>query len=265
MRETKKHKMKTILNSFSAEWLKSRRTASSWLVIIGGFFIPFIVFLMSWHDRAKLPGFYTSDKFWEVTFNTNWQTMAVFLLPMGVILCTSLITQLEYRNNAWKLVHTLPQAYSVTFFTKLMGIMVMMMQFFVLFNIGIYLGALLPAVVFKEVPFPSAIYPLFNFIRVNAFYYLDCLPIIALQYLVSLRFRNFMAPLGIGLGLVVACTFAVSWKYGYIVPYTYTLLYFMSRGDSVPLAVNIHLLAIVYFIVITAVSYVMFRTRKEIG
>ncbi len=257
--------MKSILNSFSAEWLKTRRTASSWLVIIGGFFIPFIVFLMAWHDRLKLPGFYKSDKFWEVTFNTNWQTMAVFLLPMGVILCTSLITQLEYRNNAWKLVHTLPQPYSVTFFSKLVVIMVMMVQFFVLFNIGIYLGALLPAIVFKEVPFPADVYPLFTFIKINAFYYVDCLPIIALQYLVSLRFKNFMVPLGIGLGLVVACTFAVSWKYGYIVPYTYTLLHFMSMGDGVKLGANIHLLAGLYFVVITATSYILYRTKKEIG
>ena len=40
----------------------------------------------------------------------GWEFMGFFLLPIGVILTTSLVTQLEFRSNTWKQLHTTPQS-----------------------------------------------------------------------------------------------------------------------------------------------------------
>jgi lantibiotic transport system permease protein len=94
------------------------------------------------------------------------------------------------------------------------------------------------------------------------------LPIIALQYLISLQFKNFLVPLSVGLGLLVAALIATEWKYGYIIPYTYCPLNFMTfRKEAAPVfqSINIHLWAFNYFIFFIIIGYLLYIFQKEKG
>ncbi|MBL0357463.1 MAG: ABC transporter permease [Chitinophagaceae bacterium] len=257
--------MNDYLRSLQSEWMKTRNTAASWLVIIGSFFIPLIMVIIGMANADKLPGKYSSPVFWQNHFAVSWQIMAFLLLPMGVILATSLITQIEYRNNTWKQLHATPQRFAVVFFAKLSVIILMMLQFFVLFNIGIYLSGIIPLLFSKTAAYPVQGFPFVFFLKNNAQFFIDCLPIIALQYLISLQFRNFMVPLGAGIVLLVAATFAIQWKYGYIVPYTYAALnYFQLRSATTQMVpVNIHLLAVGYFTLFIIVSFIFYTYKKD--
>src|SRR5687767_9229424 len=110
--------MITFIHSFRSEWLKRKRTASSWLVIIGGFFIPLVLLIAQLVESSDLPVLNSSPGYWEHFFQMNWQPMAMFLLPMGFILSTSMTAQIEYKNNTWKQVMTTPQLPSTIFFAK---------------------------------------------------------------------------------------------------------------------------------------------------
>lgn len=44
--------------------------------------------------------------------------MSIVFLPMGIVLATSLFCQLEFKNNAWKQVHTAPIGYSSVYFAN---------------------------------------------------------------------------------------------------------------------------------------------------
>src|SRR5579859_4006477 len=101
--------------------------------------------------------------------------MAIFLLPIGIILAMSLITQLEFKNNAWKQLHTSPQSFSMIFFTKLAVVIVMLVQFFILFNLGVYLSGVIPYFLF-EVPYPKDPIPFGLLAKDSLFYFIDCLP-----------------------------------------------------------------------------------------
>ncbi len=194
--------------------------------------------------------------------------MAIFLLPLGVILTTSLITQIEYKNNTWKLLHTLPLSYTIIFFSKLCVILVMMFGFFALFNIGIYLSVLIPFLIVSEVPYPKNPIPYQFFLEQDFLYFVDCLPIVALQYLISLRYKNFLVPVGTGFIFWVGALASLSWAYGYIIPYTYPMFTYLKGGvanKAVIPNVNFHWLAIAYFIVITICSYVLYISKKEKG
>ncbi|TND09259.1 MAG: hypothetical protein FD123_1662 [Bacteroidetes bacterium] len=255
----------TFVHGFQSEWLKKKRSAASWLVIIGGFFIPLLILAARIIEPDNLYAENTSPHVWEKLFHQCWQFMALFLLPMGVILATSLVTQLEFRNNTWKQLHAAPQGYTVVFFSKLAVILVMMLQFFVLFNIGIYLAGMLPAVFFAGVPFPPEPFPLAYYLEGNLDYFTCCLPIIGLQYLLSMQFRNFLIPLGAGIGLLVAGLIGVSWKYGYTIPYSYCALSFIGKSTGNPPAANIHLFAAGYFVLFTIAGYFIYITKKEKG
>ena len=93
-----------------------------------------------------------------------WESMSVFIMPLVIILCASLIAQLEYRNNTWKQVHATPQPLAVIYMAKLVIILAMVVQLFIWFNAGIYIagyGARDPSqpVDVPASPIPFALFP----------------------------------------------------------------------------------------------------------
>jgi len=257
--------MLTFVHSFASEWLKRKRTAAAWLVVIGGFFIPLIILGARLYESGGLAAANQHPRLWEMLYERCWQFMGFFLLPMGVILAVSLVTQLEFRNNTWKQVFCTPQSLTTIFLAKLAIILVMLLQFFFLFNIGIYLTGALPCLFFRDVHYPSAAFPFRLFLEGSGKFFLDALPILGLQYLVSLRFKNFLVPLGVGMGLYVASFIAVHWKYGYFIPYTYCYYDFLGKRSPLPAGISIHEWALGYFIGLTVLSYILYISKKEKG
>ena len=260
--------MISFLHSFQSEWLKKQNSLASWLVLVGGFFTPIIIIIARLINYKKLPAIYENDFFWSQLWQSSWESMAIFLLPMGVILATSLISQIEYKNNTWKQLHSLPLTFTTIFFSKLVVILVMVLQFFIFFNIGIFLSGLIPYFIISGVPYPKNPIPFLTIFKEDLYFFVDCLPIIALKYLICLQFKNFLIPIGIGFGLWVASLSALSWKFGYFIPYTYSILNFLKTQDYNKAAIpvmNIHSLAICYFILFTMLSYFLYINKKEKG
>ena len=258
----------SFVHSFLSEWMKKKRSLASWMVIIGGFFTPAIVVTVRLVHYDSLPAIYANPTFWIKHWRTSWESVAIFLLPIGVIMATSLITQLEYKNNAWKQVHTTPLSLTTIFFSKLLVIVVMMLQFFILFNIGIYLSAIIPYLVIPGVPFPTEPIPFLSFLKQDGLYFIDCLPIIALQYLLSLKYKNFLVPMGAGFLLWIMALGSLVWKYGYTIPYSYVIYNYLADepvSKAAKPGMDIHLLAVGYFIMITVTGYILYVTKKDKG
>lgn len=258
----------TFIYSFQSEWIKKKRSLASWLAVIGGFFTPCIVIVARLAQHNKLPAAYAAPDFWEKHWRSSWESMAFFLLPVGVILATSLVTQLEYKNNTWKQLHTAPVSFTMVYFSKLAVIAVMLLQFFVLFNIGILISAMVPALLLSKVPFPAEEIPSIYFLKDNALYFIDCLPILALQYFIGLKYKNFLVPIGAGFLLWVISLGSLVWKYGYVIPYTYGMYNYLKTEDVTKAAIpplNFHWLAVGYFLAFTLIGYITYINQKEKG
>jgi lantibiotic transport system permease protein len=256
------------VNAFIAEWLKKRRSLADWLVVVGGFFTPALIIVARLINPDRLATVYASPGFWPQLWKNSWESMAVFFLPMGAILATSLITQIEFKNNAWKQLHALPIGVSTIFFSKLAVVMVMMVQFFILFNIGIYLSAVVPAMLLRDVPYPTHAIPLAGFARDNVRYFAECLPIVGAQYMISLHFRNFLVPVGVGFMTWVGALAALPWRFNYLVPYSYCTLHFLegdTRGKAAVPPYDIDLMAIAYFALFVVAGFILFATKREKG
>jgi lantibiotic transport system permease protein len=257
------------INSFQSEWLKKKRSLASWLVVVGAFFTPSIILMSRIKNSDKVSALYVANDFWQKLWNQTWESMAAFLLPIGIILAVSLITQIEYKNNTWKQLHTTPQRFATIFFAKFLVIVIMLAEVFALFNIGIYLSAVIPSMLFSNLPYPTAPIPYTDFLRANVNFFLDCLPILALQYLISLQFKNFLVPVGAGVVIWFLGVGLLPWEYSYIFPYVHSTLDFLISSNQfsdrkIP-PVNIQLLAVVYFALFTAASYVLYVAKKEKG
>lgn len=259
----------TFINSFQSEWLKKKRSLASWLVITGAFFTPLIILAARIKNHPALPKSYAADDFWLKAWNQSWESMAVFLLPVGIILATGLIAQIEYKNNTWKQLHATPQRLTTIFFAKFLVILIMLSEVFVLFNVGLYLSAAIPSLIFGDVPYPASPIPFADFGAANVNFFIDCLPIAALQYLLSLQFKNFLVPVGAGFAVWFLGIGLLSWEYSYIFPYNHgTIDFLIGSGQfgnrKIP-PVNIEILAVVYFAVFTALSWFLYVTKKEKG
>jgi hypothetical protein len=260
--------MTVLVHSISSEWLKQKRSLTSWLVLGAGFFIPSLIAAVRILRPGGVPELYRAAGFWERLWTQAWESMTVFIMPLVIILCTSLIAQLEYRNNTWKQLHASPQPLAAIYVAKLLIVLAMVVQLFVLFNAGIYLAAMAPAVVFSAVDAPASPIPYALFLRQNATFFIDVLPIVALQFLLALHFRNFMVPMGIGLAIWIVSIGALPWEYNYLVPYTYAVIDYTTTVQSrvshaLPVAAPV--LALGYFAVFIVAGYVVYAGKGDKG
>ncbi len=257
------------IKSFQSEWLKKKRSLATWLIIAGAFFTPSIILMARIKNHDKLSALYASDDFWQRLWNQTWESMAVFLLPFGIILATALIVQIEYKNNAWKQLHATPQRFATIFFAKFLVLLIMLTEVFVLFNAGMYLSAVIPSMLFSNVPYPTAPIPYLYFVHANFNFFLDCLPILALQYLISLQFKNFLVPVGTGFIIWLTGIGMLAWEYSYLLPYNYCTINFLigsgQFANRIMPPINVQFLAVIYFTVITVASYILYAAKKEKG
>jgi hypothetical protein len=256
--------MKSFINSFRSEWLKRKGSLASWLVVCGAFFTPTIIIVAKIFRHGGLAVANLLPDYWERLWSSAWESMAIFLLPLGAILASSLITQIEYKNNSWKLLHTTPQSYRVIFLAKLAVILIMMLQFLLFFNAGIYMAGVLPGLLFG-IPYPKEPIPFTYFIKEDIRYFIACMPIVALQYLISLRFKNFLVPVGSGIALWILSVAVLSWKYGYLIPYTYCSFNFLKGHAKFIHPPNLLIFASGYFILFIIMAYILYLQQKEKG
>ena len=253
------------LHCFKAEWIKKKRSLASWLVILGGFFTPAIITGAAlYRSNATRKSLMAAD-FWSKHWLNSWESIAMFLLPMGIILATSLVTQIEFKNNTWKQLHTSPQSFTNLFLAKLGVILVMLLQFLLLFNIGTYLSGVLPAILLKDAAWPVAAIPYKEILANNCYFFLDCLPIVAVQFLIGLQFKNFLVPVGAGLGMWIMSIAALAWEYSYLIPFSQGSLYSLKIAGRIKRDIPIHQTAIAYFVLATGISYILYLTKKEKG
>lgn len=247
-----------LLNSIQSEYIKTKRSTAFWLGVVGGLFLPtihFIVFLVKGQTIEKF-----GPKMWEVFIKQNWENMSMFLLPMGVILATSLITQMEFKNNTWKQVHASPQSFLTVFSAKFVVVLVFIAQFFLFFSIALILSVYGSSLIVAG-KLPSESLPLGYFLKLDLKYFIACLPIIAFQYLISLLFKNFLVPIGIGFLGLVGSLIGLSWEYIFVSPYAYTAMITIP----IPRDFNVLIVAAAYFFLLLALAYFLYSSKKEKG
>jgi hypothetical protein len=119
---------------------------------------------------------------------------------------------------------------------------------------------LIPSLVYDH-QFPRDGIPAMFFLKGNIKFFITCLPVLALQYLISLKFKNFLVPVGIGFLGLIGTLIGNSWKYIYLSPFSYN----MMQGMHMKKDYNIYAYSIIYFALLMVVSYILYLNKKEKG
>lgn len=260
--------MRLLHRAFRSEWLKRKRSFASTLVLAGSLFTPFVILVVRLLHPGDLVSVYSAPAFWATLWRDSWESMAIFFLPLAAIMATSLVTHIEFRGNAWKQVHTLPLHPSVIFLAKLLVIVVMVCQFLLLFNAGLFVAAMVPCLVVPGVPWPHGTFWSLPLLRDNSRYVLDCLPVIGVQYLMALRIGNVLVPIGAGFLAWVGALAAVSSRVAVWWPYAYTIVDYLKdkpKGAHLAVHTEIHALAAASSLLLFLAGYVAFTTSRQRG
>lgn len=253
-----------ILNT-KAEFLKSKRTAALWLTVVGAVFIPVINFIR----LVARPDYFVrpfKDNPWQQIINDNWEAATIFLLPIYVILVTSLVVQIEYRNNTWKQVYTSPRTLADIFFSKFIVIHSLILLCFILFSAFIILASYATNLVQKQYTFFDHAVPWKLLFLLIVKSYFSVLAITSIQYWLSLRFRNFIVPAGIGLGLLITGLIIHAWDHLYYYPYMYSMISFMRNYEKIPgFVFKAQLFNVIWFVMVLSIGFFDLVQRKEKG
>jgi hypothetical protein len=252
--------------STQAELLKTKRTASFWLTILCAAFIPVILFIALFTDGdadknlAKEP--------WALFMNMGWQILTVFLLPAFIILVSTLVTQIEIKNNTWKQVFASPQSFANIYFSKFVAIHLMILFCYVLFNVLMISSAVIGNLFNEKYNFLEKNIDWERLVQLNTRTYVSILGISAIQYWLSLRFKNFIGPVVIGLALLVGSIIAMNFQWPHIhkYPYAFPSLSFDAIQKTGKLSTENHeLYSIGYFVLFIMIGFWDMKLRSEKG
>lgn len=253
--------------AISTELLKTKRSASFWLSVIGAAFIPGIFFLVyTFNSEEVMMEMKTTP--WQLHFMRGWQFLSAFLFPMFVILVCTLIPQIEFKNNTWKQVFASPQSYGNIYFSKFVTIHILILFFFLLFNFFMILSGAIANFIHSGYTFLDSPIDWQYMWKLNAKTYVSVLGISAIQYCVAMRFKNFIAPTGIGLALLVGSIIAtaVGWKHVFKIPFAHPILTlkYMALPNR-PFLENHEINSIIIFAAFVLLGFLDMRLKKEKG
>lgn len=246
------------------ELIKLKRTSALWLTLAGAALLP-AAFFIGYLNR--IDGMLAAQgNPWTILFAQEWRMLSFLLLLLYVILVTSLLIQVEYKARGWKHLLILPVKKSTIFIGKLVMIFFIVLSCYLLFIVftllaGYGLNLIYPGLkFFKYQPdYATIITSVFKS-------FISILGIMALQYWLNLRFKNFILPIGIGLaGVILSAIIINHWKYDDFFVYAQPALSWMYRtktSTSYFLA-RAEWASILFFSVLIVFSYIDFTWKRN--
>jgi hypothetical protein len=204
--------------TLSGDVLKLRRTAALRLALVSGA-LPVLLTFCIFYFKGQYIIKGGIDP-WPKFVSMAWQTAGTLLLPLFVVLLTSLIVNVETKSAAWKHLFALPVGRGAVFISKLLVLLALNALALLMFS-GLLLGAgFLLGLLKPGLGFQTHYAPLQTVLWMLAHTYVATLGLLAVQYIVSLYWRSFVVPVGVGMGAVVATIALLNWEHVNKIPYS---------------------------------------------
>lgn len=214
------------------ELIKLKRTFAFWLTIISALIIPLLFFIVY---MVKHANFTPADGVnpWDKYLVNQVQNSIPFLVPMFIVLITSLIIQVEHKSSGIKHLFALPIPKWSVYFSKLSIVLFSIITTYIYFFIAILLFGTLLGLFHSDLGFLDFQPNYLKYIKMLGTSFIASLGIVGIQFWLSFRFKNFIIPLGIGITLVIVGLVASRAPEAIYFPYAYNVLNF-SLGDKMP-------------------------------
>jgi hypothetical protein len=216
--------MKGFILSFRSEFYKSRKTAGFWSAVILPLLLCLLIFA-GFYSRSDKMVMEPGMMLWIQFSGAILGVMGSLLLPMLIVFIGYSVNSIEHKADTWKTLFSLPiskfAVYSAKYFYA-MFLVFLCLALFVLFTVsfGNLLGMVKPELKFHDYNISGILSQLYFKL------FLSSLGILSIQFLLSLLFRDFLKPMGIGFVATITGVILVAnqWKYDYLFPYSHPML-----------------------------------------
>lgn len=215
--------MRSFFISFYSEYYKTRKTLAFWAALILPVIICGLVGLGFYANAAKIIKLnYPAMLLWFRYLGASLGVMGVLILPIYTMFMAFSIHTIEHKNDTWKTLFSQPidklAIYTAKFIYAILLILICLLLFALLtLGIGYLLSFIEPKFAFNHYN-PTELLS-----RMYLKLFLASLSILAIQFIFSIIWDDFLKPMGIGfIGIIVGSILSnVKWQYAYLFPYSY--------------------------------------------
>ncbi|WP_047154759.1 ABC transporter permease [Aneurinibacillus tyrosinisolvens] len=239
-------------NMLAVEFLKLRRSKIVWIAVLA----PLFLVSQGVANFVRYSGFWKAERVkWEIIYEQCVSFYGILLMPLLVTVLMALLARIEYGQNGWKQLLSLPVRRGQVYWTKfIVGLSLIILSTLILIAVMAIGGVLF---------IPGESMPLHLIAGGPLLSLVAILPIVALQFVLSMHFSHVGVPLTVGAGLAVpGALIANSKTYWIYYPWTYPGMALLGpvqeRFDKGPLMYSISLLL---FIIVMAVGAYGFKRR----
>lgn len=252
-----------LIYALTSDLRKTPRTGFAYLLVIFVSLTP-IVFFTDYYYQDDI-----TDKIlrnpWFIYLTDQYQLLGVVIVPLLLIFLCTILSQIEYRNNTWKQVLVIPRSKAGVFLTRYILILLIIVCF-LLTHVALSLAtAYLVDVLKPEYGFRTSLPDLHLIATYTWRTFISVLAISAIQFWLSLRFRNFMIPIGVGLALWASglfLTFGLKQTNALLHPFAIPVYAAFEKFQ--PNIIVILLSSVMLTIIILYVAYRSFRAGRGI-
>lgn len=238
------------------EFIKLKRTFAFWLTIISALFIPVIYFLFYFFKHEKLVPAEGINP-WDEFLIQQIKAAIPLLVPMFIVLVTSLIVQIEHKSSSIKHLFALPITKSSVYFGKLTVVVFTILIAYTLFFFFMLVSGCFVGAIHNDLQLLAFTPNIKESVKLLFTSYIAILGVVGLQFWLSFRVKNFIIPLGIGLVLVVTGLIVYKAEEAVYFPYAYNILGLSFKEEV--LFTKVSLYSIAYFLIFSIIGYLDVR------
>lgn len=261
--------MKGFLFSLQSEFYKSRKTLGFWSAILLPLILMLLVSFGFFIKADKLSGL-APVAIWAQFAGIPMGIMGSLLLPMFIVFIGYSVNSIEHKSDTWKTLFTLPipkwSIYTAKFLYAVFLILLSLMLFATFtWAFGNLLGAIQPKLKFSGYHMEKELFQVYFKL------FMASMGILSLQFIMSLLWKDFLKPMGIGfVGVIVGVILvtAAKWEYAYTFPYSQPLLAIvgmskkMKNSTGLDLFTNDVLFSLGTAVVIFFIGYFIVERRS---
>ena len=251
-------------NTFYKAFASDQYKLSKNKEIFGVLFLPALIVLMVFFYLIyNAPIEETGMNPWSISLGRYVFQFFFFLFPVLIAVFVHSCCDIEYKNNNYKLLFTLPISHTKIYLAKALYIL-LIVSFSVILA---YLLFLLSGYLLQFIA-PNYGFQNFDF-REIAFYtflklWIGCLAVSMVQFALSLFFRSFIYPIGFSLFMTVFCSVISSKKAAEYIPYSSSPKSLSNIMNEIISIENLDYINLIYVVVFLGINYFIFIRKKNL-
>jgi len=197
---------------------------------------------------------------WQGMFGKDVFQFFYLLYPILVAIFVHACCDIEYKNNNYKVLFTLPISKHKIFIAKVLFIFITVLlsvslSYFAFLLCGYLLGVVLPEIGFQNYDFRSVSF--FVFLKL----YVALAAISSIQLCLSLQFKNFIYPIGFGMFLLVFSMIVWQKDFSDFIPYTGSFKSYLNMLSENTLFERLDYLNLCSVLVFLVGSFYLFKRK----